>query len=317
MTALEKLDQVANDILAAAQIDADALHTLSREDLRDLFPGPEHFRRRKSIWMVVHPVEQASSSSCAADTQQPNTPTPKYPTSENTNIKEESPAKTIQLQGFQYVIYIDSELEHVRKHYFEMKIIGRGGQCELSKELSCRLVRHTVTNMVSVVRATATEDYIKYPAKEDLQSMARRLVSYYPMLSDKLDLQRPWFKLFKRLNKRMQNIRTRGKKRRLEFGATEGEDEDDFDSSASTVIPSPSCSSIISSQEGDPQVITSTPVKQADVLGLMKRGGVAVLVAYMVRPVPAVQAPLPFSHLYLLATLRRFDLLLVMLSNKP
>ncbi|CAL8383565.1 unnamed protein product [Arctogadus glacialis] len=130
--------------------------------------------------------------------------------------------------------------------------------------------------MVSVVRATATEDYIKYPAKEDLQSMARRLVSYYPMLSDKLDLQRPWFKLFKRLNKRMQNIRTprksqgatpaRGKKRRLEFGATEGEDEDDFDSSASTVIPSPSCSSTISSQEGDPQVITSTPVKQADVL---------------------------------------------------
>ncbi|CAL8383567.1 unnamed protein product [Arctogadus glacialis] len=78
-------------------------------------------------------------------------PTPKHPTSENTNIKEESPAKTIQLQGFQYVIYIDSELEHVRKHYFEMKIIGRGGQCELSKELTCRLVRHTVTNMVSVI----------------------------------------------------------------------------------------------------------------------------------------------------------------------
>ena len=40
----------------AAQIDADALHTLSREDLRDLFPGPEHFLRRKSIWKVVHPV---------------------------------------------------------------------------------------------------------------------------------------------------------------------------------------------------------------------------------------------------------------------
>ena len=92
----------------------------------------------------------------------------------------------------QYVIYIDSELEHVRTHYFEMKRIGRGGECELSKELTCRLVRNTVTNMVSVVRASATEDYTKYPAKEDLQSMARRLVSYYPMLSDKLDRQRPW-----------------------------------------------------------------------------------------------------------------------------
>jgi hypothetical protein len=55
----------------------------------------------------------------------PNNSTPQHPTSENTNIKEESPAKTIL--GFQYVIYIDSELEHVRKHYFEMKIIGRGG----------------------------------------------------------------------------------------------------------------------------------------------------------------------------------------------
>lgn len=122
----------------------------------------------------------------------PNNPTPQHATSDDTNIKEDSPAKTIQLPGFQYVIYIDSELEHVRKHYFEMKRIGRGGECELSKELTCRLVRHTVTNMVSVVRASATEDYMKYPAKEDLQSMARRLVSYYPMLSDKLDLQRPW-----------------------------------------------------------------------------------------------------------------------------
>ena len=62
---------------------------------------------------------------------------------------------------------------------------------------------------------------------------------------------------------------SKGEKRRLEFGATEGEDEEDCDSSASTVILSPSCSSTISSQdsEGDHQVITSTPVKQADVLG--------------------------------------------------
>ena len=87
------------------------------------------------------------------------------------------------------------------------------------------------------------------------------------------------FELFKRLNKRMQNIRTprksqgatpaRGKKRRLEFGATEGEDEEDFDSSASTVILSPSCISTTSSQDTDRdhKVITSTPMKQADVLG--------------------------------------------------
>jgi len=115
-----------------------------------------------------------------------------HPTSDDTNNKEESPAKTIQLQRLQYVIYLGSELEHVRKHYFEMKKIGRGRECELSKELSCRLIRNTVTNMVSIVRASGTEDFIKYPSKEDLQSMARRLLLYYAMLSDKLDLQRPW-----------------------------------------------------------------------------------------------------------------------------
>lgn len=40
----------------AANVDADVLQTLTREDLKDLFPGPEHFRRRKAIWDMAHPV---------------------------------------------------------------------------------------------------------------------------------------------------------------------------------------------------------------------------------------------------------------------
>ena len=30
------------------------LPCLTKEDLRDLFPGPEHFLRRKNIWDLVH-----------------------------------------------------------------------------------------------------------------------------------------------------------------------------------------------------------------------------------------------------------------------
>lgn len=133
----------------------------------------------------IYSQEQASSSSCTPNIATTND-------DDNNKEKETSPAKTIEVPSLQYVIYIDSELEHVRKHYFDLKKLGRGGECELSKELTCRLIRNTVTNMVSVLRASNYEDHIKYPTKEDLQSMARRLVLYYPMLSDKLDIQRPW-----------------------------------------------------------------------------------------------------------------------------
>ena len=110
--------------------------------------------------------------------------------------EETGPAKTFTLPSIQYIIYTDSELEHVRKHYFELKKVGRGGECELSKELSCKIVRNTITNVLSIVRASDVEDFIRYQTKEDLQTMARRLVSYYPMLADKLDIARPWVCIF-------------------------------------------------------------------------------------------------------------------------
>ena len=82
--------------------------------------------------------------------------------------EETGPAKTFTLPSIQYIIYTDSELELCRKHYFELKKVGRGG--ELSKELSCKLVRNTITNMLSIVRASDVEDFIRYPTKEDLQT---------------------------------------------------------------------------------------------------------------------------------------------------
>ena len=67
------------------------------------------------------------------------------------------------LPSIQYIIYTDSELEHVRKHYFELKKVGRGGECELSKELSCKIVRNTITNVLSIVRASDVEDFRLQP----------------------------------------------------------------------------------------------------------------------------------------------------------
>lgn len=104
---------------------------------------------------------------------------------------EDTTDRTLTLPSPQYVIYTDIELENVKSYFFQLKRLGRAGECELSKELTCRLIRNTVTNMVSAVRALNCEEK-RYPSKEDLVAMAKHLVIYYPMLSDKLDIQHPW-----------------------------------------------------------------------------------------------------------------------------
>uniref|UniRef100_A0AAV2M2Z7 Uncharacterized protein n=1 Tax=Knipowitschia caucasica TaxID=637954 RepID=A0AAV2M2Z7_KNICA len=130
--------------MKAANVDADVLQTLTREDLKDLFPGPEHFRRRKAIWDLAHPVEQATEES--------------------------------------------------------------GTDC------------------------------LQYPTKEGLQAMARRIMDYYPMVADWADTSCPWSNIFKKLNKRLQNIKSpqkwqgatpsrgNGKRRRLSFENTTGKE---------------------------------------------------------------------------------------------
>lgn len=37
----------------AANIDEEALKSFSRDDLKDLFPGPENFLKRKKLWDFI------------------------------------------------------------------------------------------------------------------------------------------------------------------------------------------------------------------------------------------------------------------------
>lgn len=96
------------------------------------------------------------------------------------------PPRTLQLPNPEYVVYTDSELEHVRKEYFDMPRHGQERGCR-----RCGLVRNTVTNMVSIMRASSTD--FMYPSKNDVLAMAKRLVDYYPMLQDdSLNCKHTW-----------------------------------------------------------------------------------------------------------------------------
>ncbi|KAI5099331.1 hypothetical protein C0J45_11470 [Silurus meridionalis] len=261
MGAFKKLDDTTLTILKAANISEGLLHTFSRDDIRDLFPGPEHFLRRRSIWQMIHPEEQASNSGhpqslSDGSSASPSNEPPQTNLHGATSLKRATPKKVLQLPSPEYVIYTDNELEQVRKHYFEMKNIGREGGCTLSKELRCRLVRNTMTNMVSILRATVEAEDVRYPSKEEITAMAKRLVEYYPMLQDKPGgSKHSWVTLFRQLYKRLQNIRSpqrtqgptpergrRRKRRRIDFGTSSEQgdgtstEEYDADSSASTVI---------------------------------------------------------------------------------
>lgn len=46
---------------AAANIGEDLLRSLSRDDIKDLFPGPENFLRRRALWLLVNNHEQVST----------------------------------------------------------------------------------------------------------------------------------------------------------------------------------------------------------------------------------------------------------------
>ncbi|XP_026114434.1 uncharacterized protein LOC113092877 isoform X2 [Carassius auratus] len=235
VTFMEQLDSVTRSTLQDANISAAVLPTLSRDDIRDLFPGPENFLRRKTIWETFHRDKEGQEAGCLnqnkeqEDTGLTPTQTPsEIPVTTRHSIFEPSghPPRTLKLPNPEYVVYTDSELEHVRKEYFDLQRVGQERDCNLSKELRCRLVRNTVTNMVSIMRASSTD--FMYPSKNDMLAMAKRLVEYYPMLrDDSVNCKHIWDSIFKQLMKRLQNIRTpkkkqgptpqRKKKRRLDF----------------------------------------------------------------------------------------------------
>ncbi|KAK9976929.1 hypothetical protein ABG768_018750 [Culter alburnus] len=249
---MDGLDEVAISTLKAANIGEDILPTLSRDDIRDLFPGPEHFLRRKAIWLITHKEEQGYTTipveGSSADDEHDGGPKRADP----------STSKFLKLPSPEYVLFTDSELQHVRRAYFEQQRLGKEGEVTLSKELFCRLIRNTMTNMISIARASS-DDY-KYPTKHEVTAMAKRLVEYYPMIKDKTTgSSHEWDTVSKKLLKRLSNIRSPvkakhppSKRARLDEvpSAAAGSDYD-ADSSASTVHLSPPSRSSTPRQEND------------------------------------------------------------------
>ncbi|KAF4115070.1 hypothetical protein G5714_002559 [Onychostoma macrolepis] len=175
---MDGLDEVAISTLKAANIGEDILPTLSREDIRDLFPGPEHFLRRKAIWLLTHKEEQGhiiavEVQGSSADDEH----------TDSSKQDDPSTSKFLKLPSPEYVLFTDSELQHTRRTYFEQQRLGKEGDVTLSKELFCGLIRNTMTNMISIARASS-DDY-KYPTKYEVIAMGKRLVEYYPMIKDK------------------------------------------------------------------------------------------------------------------------------------
>ncbi|TKS64929.1 hypothetical protein D9C73_027721 [Collichthys lucidus] len=81
----------------------------------------------------------------------------------------------------------------------------------MSKELRCRLVRNTVTSMISILRASHQGEELRYPSKHEVTAMAKRLVEYYPMLQDE-DESIKHMSMYSYLQKRILNVKTPQKK---------------------------------------------------------------------------------------------------------
>ncbi|XP_056431932.1 uncharacterized protein LOC130370251 isoform X2 [Gadus chalcogrammus] len=236
---MDQLDEVTIATLRAAKIGEDILPSLSREEIKDLFPGPENFHRRRAIWLVVNKDEKVET---AVELPQPSATGGSGPSQEEPNI-----SKFVVMSSPEFIVYSDSELEQVRRSYFEQKRMGTESVVVLSKELFCRLIRNTMCNMISIARAT--ED-ARYPTKPEVNAMAKRLVEYYPMVKD-------WEHVAKKMIKRLSNVKSPkkanppAKKQRRECGEISTSDYDG-DSSASTVIlhRSPSQSQYPSARPG-------------------------------------------------------------------
>ncbi|CAL9700930.1 unnamed protein product [Knipowitschia caucasica] len=110
----------------------------------------------------------------------------------------------------------------------------------MSKELFCRLIRNTMTNMISIARALQDS---RYPSKHEVDTMAKRLVEYYPMLKGTSGDE--WGHIAKKLMKRLSNIKipktagTPSRKRRMtseQFLSDDFEGYSTGSSQASTII---------------------------------------------------------------------------------
>ncbi|XP_028435567.1 uncharacterized protein LOC114556733 [Perca flavescens] len=288
------MDPTTIAVLKAASISADMLPSLSKEDLRDLFPGPEHFFRRRDIWRITHDENEGeesgqlrpgnSSGTCNANTVSSISTPLSSPSSSSTPLLSSNPrnqhgtSRTVQLVSPQYIVYTDTELEQSKSIFFEKQRAGQEGDYTLSKDLRCRLIRNTVTSMIAIKRAA--RDEFQYPCSRELTVMAKRLIEYYPMLRDKSAAGgAEWESVKKQLLKRVQNVTTpkkkqgatpsRKRRRALSFESSSSSQEtltDDSGSTASTLILERSPQSRCSSPEAeqvDGSETTDSPQNQA------------------------------------------------------
>jgi sulfite reductase alpha subunit-like flavoprotein len=105
-----------------------------------------------------------------------------------TSTPKASPAKyttaekVVKLSSPEYVLHTDTELEQVRKHYFELLKTGEQRNCQMSKELRCRLIRNTMTSIISILRAKGDGESHRNPSKPEITAMAKTIV--LPLLQD-------------------------------------------------------------------------------------------------------------------------------------
>ncbi|XP_039898949.1 uncharacterized protein LOC120740565 [Simochromis diagramma] len=225
---MEKLDEITIATLKEANVGEDLLSSLSRDDIKDLFPGPEHFLRRRALWLAVHKCEENKT---AAEKMLTTTGDGDF------SREEPSTSKFVTMSNPEYIVFTDSELEQARHSYFEKKRLGTECAEPLSKELFCRLVRNTMTNMISIARAA--EDS-RYPSKHEVDAMAKRLMEYYPMLKETCG---EWEHVAKKLMKRLSNVKSPrkgkkppAKKPRKDGNESVAKSDSSGESSASTII---------------------------------------------------------------------------------
>ncbi|XP_063061676.1 uncharacterized protein LOC134454542 isoform X1 [Engraulis encrasicolus] len=198
----------------AASVDECTLKTLSREDLQDLFPGPENFLRRRRIWDFINEnsgnIDQ-DSSACSEYRSMPST-TSASPCQLKTSTPTSDEKKMKMPDPPEYVVYTDSELDLVRAQYFALLRSGKERGFKMSKELCCRLIRNTITSMVAILRASPMGKEASYPSKLEMKVMSQKIIEYYPMLRD-TDPNMPHLTVYTKMFKRLQNMRSPCRKR--------------------------------------------------------------------------------------------------------
>ncbi|KAI4801530.1 hypothetical protein KUCAC02_019424 [Chaenocephalus aceratus] len=144
-----------------------------------------HALRRRAVWLVVNDEGKVETN---AEILQPSPPRD----------------RDLSMSTPKYIVFTDSELELARRSYFEQKRLGNE-HAPLSKELFCRLIRNTMTNMISIARAS--ED-CRYPSKHEVGTMAERLVENYPMIKNRSSKD-DWEHVAKQLQKRLKRQKSK------------------------------------------------------------------------------------------------------------